>query len=98
MQIEDFISERSGGQNVQSYSYFELDDFFRFFGLITNARLCNFFLWTQFTPNPGPVNMIFLPMKNLFGVLEKYKSKLHLLTFWTQILAEFPFFVLHRLS
>ena len=65
--------------------------FFRFFGLITNARLCNFFLWTQFTLNPGPVNMIFLPMKNLFGVLEKYKSKLHLLTFWTQILAEFPF-------
>ena len=30
MQIEDFISERSGGQNVQSYSYFELDDFLDF--------------------------------------------------------------------
>ena len=47
---------------------------------------------------PGPVNMIFLRMKNLFGVLEKYKSKLHLLTFLDPNLSRVSFFVLHRLS
>ena len=50
--------------------------FFRFFGLIKNVRLWNFFLWIQFTHNPGPVNMIFLRMKNLFLSIRKVQKQI----------------------